>query len=257
MPPAAISTAAPAAKSVWLPPASPRIEPVRASIWAVPVVVNVAVKRIFPAVASRSPVPTPVGFVWKRSVSSVSAATTKSASKAASRPSTWIASAPVPAVVATVSDAVGLAKVTDSPSVETICELPSAPPTSVSVIVSAAPVNENTRWSASRLSLTGSSPVYAITDAGVPPEPSGSRLTEPSLALTSVCVIASNRPLDVPFSSTSASPGGSPAGSPPENSIPPAGIGLPPEKSTVNTSLPPNRLMTREPVTEASAIVSV
>ena len=68
----------------------------------------------------------------------------------------------------------------------------------MSVIVSAPPLNEKMRSAASRLSLTGSSPVKLIVEL-----PS---ITLPELALSNVCVMVLKSPLDEPFSSTSLSP---------------------------------------------------
>jgi len=77
------------------------------------------------------------------------------ARKAASTEDTVTVSIPVPALM--VSVAVGLAKVTDSPSVEAMVQF--APAASVKVIVSPPPVKLNTRSAASMLSVTGSNPV--------------------------------------------------------------------------------------------------
>ena len=74
------------------------------------------------------------------------------APNAASTLAIVIVSLPVPALI--ISEPVGFAKVTDSPSVESI--VMAAPAASVSVIVSQPPLNVNTRSIAERLSAIGS-----------------------------------------------------------------------------------------------------
>ena len=65
-------------------------------------------------------------------------------------------SSPAPPLI--VSEVVGLVKVTLSPpTFESIVEVP--PPASTSEIVSVEPLNVNTRFTASRLSVMGSKPV--------------------------------------------------------------------------------------------------
>ena len=118
-----------------------------------------ALKLIVPLEMLALPLPMPTVPTLKSTVSAGLAVTVKLALKAASREERLIVSAPAVGVVLIVSDAVGLAKVMLSPSVESRVDMPSAPPVSVSVAVSAAPLNVKMRSVATMVSSTGSRPV--------------------------------------------------------------------------------------------------
>ena len=83
------------------------------------------------------------------------ASTVKLPTKAASALEMVSVSFPEPVLIRRLDS--GLVKVTDSPSVESMVML--APAASISVIVSAPPLNVKTRFVAMRLSMTGSRPV--------------------------------------------------------------------------------------------------
>ena len=104
-------------------------------------------------------------------------------SNAASNDDAVTVSFPVPALM--VNEPVGLENVTDSLKFESIVMF--APAASVSVIVSAPPLNVKTRSVALRLSMIGSRPVY---DTTIVPSIS----IEPSLAFVKRCMIDVNDP---------------------------------------------------------------
>ncbi|QDT97661.1 hypothetical protein V144x_31410 [Gimesia aquarii] len=112
------------------------------------------------AVTFRSFTPMTVLFVWKLTSSSVSPVIVRSDAFRPSKPSTLTTSAPEPLPVKIVRELVAVAKLTDSPRVESMSKIPSlVVASSESVMVSSAPAKSNTRLAAIRSSVIGSNPV--------------------------------------------------------------------------------------------------
>jgi hypothetical protein len=160
-PPAATSTVSTlATTSTPAPSAVTPLVPLAVRVTFPEVLIPPAEKSMFPAVMLALPAPMLSAALSKSTVSSVPAATMKSALNGPSvstEESLMVSLSTTALRLVIFSDVVGLAKLTDSPSVEPMSIVAPAP--SVKVIVSVPPVKMNSRLAASRLSVTGSRPV--------------------------------------------------------------------------------------------------